>query len=415
MASPRMKILIVTQWFDPEPTIKGLAFARALVDRGHHVEVLTGFPNYPGGRLYPGYRVMLRQRESMDGIRVTRVPLYPSHDGSAIKRVGNYVSFALAAAAVGAYSVQRPDVAYVYHPPATIAFPAIALKAIRGVPFVLDIQDLWPDTLAATGMVTSPSVLRAVALGCRIGYRSAARIAVLSPGFKRALIDRGVPAEKIEVIYNWCHESAITQTNAEVPILREAGVEGRFNVVFAGTMGHAQALSSVLHAAKLVAAQAPRVQFVFVGGGVEVAALKAETAAMALPNVKFLPVRPALEVAPLLSAADVLLVHLRDDPLFSITIPSKTQAYMAAGRPIVMAVRGDAADLVKEARAGVCITPEDPVALANAVCELSAFSPERLSAIGERGRAFYVRHLSRETGTARFEAVFRSVVADVGR
>jgi glycosyltransferase involved in cell wall biosynthesis len=408
-----MKILFLTQWFDPEPTIKGRAFAKALVARGHQVEVLTGFPNYPGGQLYPGYRVRLRQRESMNGLRITRVPLYPSHDGSAIKRVANYMSFALAAATVGVCSVQRPDVAYVYHPPATIAFPAIVLKAIRRVPFVLDIQDLWPDTLAATGMVASQSVLRAVARGCRFAYRSAARIAVLSPGFKRALIDRGVPAGKIEIIYNWCDESATTQAQSDAPILKEAGVEGRFNVVFAGTMGHAQALSSVLHAARLVAAKAPRVQFVFVGGGVEVAALKAEAIEMALPNVRFLPVRPAVEVGPLLAAADVLLVHLRDDPLFSITIPSKTQAYMAAGRPILMAVRGDAAQLVKEAGAGVCTTPEDPGALANAVCDLSAFSPERLSAIGERGRIYYYHNLSREKGIARFEAVFRSVVPDV--
>ena len=309
-----MKILLLTQWFDPEPTFKGLGFARALANRGHRVEVLTGFPNYPGGRLYPGYRVKVRQRESMDGIHVTRVCLYPSHDGSAIRRVANYMSFAMSAATVGVWSVKRPDVAYVYHPPATIVFPAMVLKAIRGVPFVLDIQDLWPDTLAATGMVASQSVLRLVARGCRLGYRSAARIVVLSPGFKGALVDRGVPADKIEVIYNWTHEPPTAPARPDSPVLKEAGTEGRFNVVFAGTMGHAQALSSVLHAARLVAAQAPRVQFVFVGGGVKVAALKAEAAEMALPNVKFLPVRSAAEVAPLLAAADVLLVHLRDDP-----------------------------------------------------------------------------------------------------
>jgi colanic acid biosynthesis glycosyl transferase WcaI len=181
-----MKILFLTQWFDPEPGSKGLAFARADVHRGHEVEVLTGFPNYPGGRLYPGYRLKLRQRELMEGIPIVRVPLYPSHDGSVINRVANDISFALAAATVGVSSVQRPDVAYVYYPPATSAFPAIVLKAFRGVPFVLDIMDLWPDTLAATGMVAGQSVLRAVARGCRLAYRSAARIAVVTPGFKRA-------------------------------------------------------------------------------------------------------------------------------------------------------------------------------------------------------------------------------------
>ena len=150
-----MKILFLTQWFDPEPTFKGLTFARALVDRGHQVEILTGFPNYPGGRLYPGHSVKLRKRESMEGIPVTRVALFPSHDRSAIRRVANYLSFACTAATVGAFSVQPPDVVYVYHPPATIAFPAMVLKAIRRVPFVLDMQDLWPDTLEATGMVAN--------------------------------------------------------------------------------------------------------------------------------------------------------------------------------------------------------------------------------------------------------------------
>jgi glycosyltransferase involved in cell wall biosynthesis len=405
-----MKILLLTQWFDPEPTFKGLAFARALVNRGHQVEVLTGFPNYPGGRLYPGYRLRLRQCESMEGVRVARVALYPSHDGSSMRRVVNYMSFAIAAATLGVFSVQRPDIVYVYHPPATIAFPAMVLKAFRGVPFVLDIQDLWPDTLASTGMVANQAILRAVGTCCRLAYRSAAGIAVLSPGFKQVLTDRGVPADKIEVIYNWCDEAAITQAESDAPILKEAGVEGRFNVVFAGNMGRAQALSSVLHAAKLVAESAPRVQFILVGGGVEVAALKNEAGEMALPNVRFLPARPAVEVGPLLTAADVLLVHLRDDPLFSITIPSKTQAYMAAGRPILMAVSGDAAAMIRDARAGVCVSPADPDALATAVCRLSGLAPDQLAQMGERGRAYYLKHLSLSAGVDQFEALFRQAV-----
>jgi glycosyltransferase involved in cell wall biosynthesis len=404
-----MKILFLTQWFEPEPVFKGLDFAKELARRGHQVEVLTGFPNYPGGRVYPGYRVRLRQRETMERIPVIRVALYPSHNASAVRRAANYLSFASTAAAVGAFSATRPDVVYVYHPPATIAFPAMVLKALRGVPFVLDIQDLWPDTLAATGMMPNRFILKAVGTFCALAYRSAARVVVLSPGFKKALVDRGVPPGKIEVIYNWCREAAITPPQPDAPILKEAGIAGRFNVVFAGTMGPAQALPVVLSAARLVAEKAPRVQFIFVGGGIEIEALKARAAAMALPNVRFLPVRPAVEVGPLLAAADVLLVHLRDDPLFSITIPSKTQACMAAGRPILMAVRGDAASLVKAAGAGVCVNPGDPDALAAAVCELSGLAPESLTEIGARGRAYYQRHLSLAAGVDRFEALFREV------
>jgi len=126
-----LRILLLTQWFDPEPTFKGLAFARALTARGHTVEALTGFPNYPGGRVYDGYRVRVRQRETIDGIRVTRVPLYPSHDGSSVRRIANYASFAACATLLGPFSVSKPDVVYVYHPPGTIGLPAWVIGALR--------------------------------------------------------------------------------------------------------------------------------------------------------------------------------------------------------------------------------------------------------------------------------------------
>lgn len=406
-----MKILYLTQWFEPEPIFKGLGFAKALAAKGHRVEVLTGFPNYPGGRVLPGYRVRLRQREQMQGIPVTRVALYPSHDASAIRRSANYLSFAASAATVGACSVTGPDVVYAYHPPATIALPAMVIGAARGAPFVLDVQDLWPDTLLATGMASRPWLLKAAGAFCDLAYCRAKRISVISNGFKRALVARGVPEDKIEVIYNWGREETSGPGGPDAPILREAATEGRFSVVFAGTMGRAQALSSVLEAAALVARRAPQVRFVFVGGGIEAAELQARAAEMALPNAAFLPLRPAAEVAPLLAAANVLLVHLRDDPLFSITIPSKTQAYMQAGRPVLMAVRGDAADLVREAGAGVCVPPEDPEALAAAVCDLAAAPPEALDAMGARGRAYYQAHLSFAAGVARVDELLRRVAA----
>lgn len=395
--------MIISQWFDPEPISKGLAFARALANRGHQVEVLTGFPNYPGGKLYQGYRLKPLQREYANGIRITRVVLYPSHNRSAVQRAANYLSFALTAATLGLPSVQLPDVVYVYQPPATTSFPAILLHILRKVPFVLDVQDLWPDTLAATGMVNNRQLLGIVGACCRLTYRLASRIAVLSPGFKRNLVSRGISADKIEVIYNWCPEDAMQQTQPNAPILKEAAVEDRFSVVFAGNMGRAQALSSVLYAAKLLEQRAPRVLFIFVGAGLETASLKEQAANMSLRNVKFLPFRPAAEVMPLLSAADLLLVHLRDDPLFSITIPSKTQAYMAAGRPILMAVRGDAADLVLTAGGGIACPPESPTELSAAIEQLSQASPASLRAMGKNGRTYYVKELSFETGVAKFE------------
>jgi len=403
-----MRILILSQWFDPEPTFKGLAFARELVKQGHSVEVLTGFPNYPGGKLYPGYRIKLLQRETVDGISVIRVPLYPSHDSSSIKRILNYVSFSLSAALLGPFLVKSADVVYVYHPPATVALPAMMLKLLRGMPFVYDIQDLWPDTLAASGMLNNRAALKCVELWCRLTYTLANHIVVLSPGFKGKLHDRGVPEHKVSVIYNWCDETQISCMERTDAAIREPQLKDRFNVVFAGTMGKAQALDAVLDAAQLLADRLPQVQFVFIGGGIDVERLTTK-ARNQRNNVVFLPRRPMSEIGSVLSMADALLVHLRDDPLFEITLPSKTQAYLAVGRPILMAVRGDAAQLVEKAEAGIACIPENAESIAAGIEILVAMSPQERKDMGSRGATFYQQALSLAVGTQNFERIFRQV------
>ncbi len=402
-----MRILLISQFFDPEPTFKGLLFARALAERGHEVEVVTGFPNYPGGRIYPGYRVRPVQRETVGRVRVLRVPLYPSHDRSALRRVANYVSFAASAAVLGTALTRRPDVVYVYHPPATIGLAAIAQRLFRGVPVVYDIQDLWPDTLRATGMVRHEALLTAVERWCSLVYRSASRLVVLSPGFRERLIARGVPDDKIDVIYNWCDEQAMTPSPPDRELAGRLGLsDTTFTVLFAGTMGFAQALDVVLGAAARLATPLPQVRFILIGGGVDRARLEVQTAGMGLGNVHFVEARPMHEMGPVLALADALLVHLRDDPLFRITIPSKTQAYLAAGKPVLMGVRGDACALVEEAGAGLAFTPEDPDALADAVRALVQLSPEERARMGAAGAAFYQRRLSLSAGLDAFEATF---------
>lgn len=403
-----MRILLLSQFFAPEPGVKGLPFARELARRGHVVEVLTGFPNYPGGKVYPGYRIRPWQREIIDGIVVNRVPLYPSHDKSALRRIANYAGFALSAAALGPFMVKRPDVIYAYHPPGTIGLPAIVLRALRGCPVVYDVQDLWPDTVSASGMMRGGRLFSLLARWCRLVYSRMDRVVVLSPGFRRTLIERGVPAEKIEVIYNWADETTLRRA-ADCARLGTFGPEKRFNVVFAGTMGLAQSLDPVLEAARICAETVPDARFVFVGGGVDKARLERRATEMRLCNAIFLPRQPREAVGAILAAADVLLVHLKDDPLFRITIPSKTQAYMSMGRPILMAVPGDAAELVAESQAGLVCPPENPAALAAAVRQFRTMAPETRELMGKRGRDYYDRHLSLRAGVDRFEKVFRDV------
>lgn len=403
-----MRILLLSQWFAPEPIFKGLPFAKALKARGHDVQVLTGFPNYPEGKLYPGYRVRPLQRETMEGIPVIRVPLYPSHDASALRRAANYASFALSAAAIGGFAVDPADVMYVYHPPATVALPAMAIGRMRGIPFVYDIQDLWPDTLAATGMMGGGSLLKAVDRWCRWTYGAASRIVVLSPGFKAKLVERGVPPGKIDVIYNWSDESRAAGGPRDEALATDLGFSGRFNVVFAGTMGKAQALDAVLDAAGKVAAKRPGIRFVFVGGGIEVERLRQAAREKRLSNVAFHPRRPFSEIGGVLRLADALLVHLKDDPLFRITIPSKIQSYLFMGRPVLAAVQGDAADLVRAAGAGLCCAPEDSDAIAERAVELFDMPRERREEMGRNGREYYRRELSMAVGVGRFEETFRA-------
>lgn len=403
-----MRILFITQFFHPEPFFRGLPFAKALAERGHDVEVLTGFPNYPGGELYDGYRVRPLQRETLDGIPVIRVPLYPSHDRSSIKRSLNYLSFFGSAATLGAALVNDADVAYVYHPPITTGLAALSVKLTRGIPYVYDIQDLWPDALTTTGMVPT-ELMRAIDAGCRLVYRQAARISVLSPGFKRALVERGIDGDKIEVIYNWCDETALRSEDPSPELAEAEGMSGKFNVVFAGNMGSAQALDSVLDAAALLKDELPDVQFVLMGGGLERDALAARAEGDGLSNVRFLAYRPQAEAGKILRLADVLLVHLRDAPLFDMTIPSKTQAYMAQGKPVIVAVRGDATELVTRAGAGVGCAPQAPEDLAAAVRSLVRLSPDDRRAMGQRAKAFYDDTLSMRVGVERFLNVFGQV------
>ncbi|QZA78319.1 glycosyltransferase family 4 protein [Deefgea tanakiae] len=403
-----VRILIITQWFDPEPTFKGLVFARALQAKGHEVEVITGFPNYPGGKIYLGYRIKWRQVEIIDGVRINRVPLYPSHDGSALKRVFNYASFAMSSCLYGIFGVRKPDIVYVYHPPLTVGLSASIVSLFRRVPFIYDIQDLWPDTLAATGMVNNKRALSIVSTLCSFVYKSATKLVVLSPGFKLKLVERGVPAQKIEVIYNWCDEQALQ--NIVTCDSHELASNGRFNVVFAGNMGKAQGLDTVLDAAKLISSTAPQVLMVMVGGGLEVVRLRKRAEDEKISNILFLPQMPMSQIGRVLSAADVLLVHLKDDPLFSITVPSKTQAYLAVGKPVLMAVRGDAADLVREAQAGICVNSQDVMELAQAILDFANSSKDELSKMGLNGSNFYQKNLSLEVGCNKFIDVFKNVI-----
>jgi colanic acid biosynthesis glycosyl transferase WcaI len=233
---------------------------------------------------------------------------------------------------------------------------------------------------------------------------------VNSRGFRDLLAERGVPLERIDVVLNWCDERSLTAECKSEADTAPAG--SRFRILFAGNMGLAQALDAVLAAADQLRTKAPNIDFVFIGSGIETDRLRRRAKESGLSNVIFHPRVAMGEVGVFLRRADALLVHLKDDPLFSITIPGKTQAYMAIGKPILMAARGNAAELVRQAQCGVEATPENATSIADAAMKLASLSPCELAVMGQRGRTYYESNLALSVGVDRFATVFERVTRE---
>ena len=379
-----MRILVISQWFPPEPANLMLELSRTLQEFGHDVDVLTGFPNYPHGSLYDGYKLRPWQRETIEGIPVTRVYLYPDHSSSGLRRAANSASFALSSAAFAPFLLKRPDVIYAKHPPLTIGLPAVSLSKLWRIPMIYRVVDMWPETLRATGMVSSDRTYDRINDLGRFIYRNSSEISVISPGFRANLIEKGVPPQKIQVISDWVDSELYHPAERDPAQAEELGLAGKFNVMFAGNIGVAQGLDSVLEAAVLTQ-DIKNLQYVLVGDGVELQRLKDVAREREIHKVRFLGRFPVEAMSGLYAHADVLLVHLKDDPLFRITIPHKIYAYLASAKPILVAVRGDASDVVVGAGAGLACDPENPQALAAAVREIVAMPQEQRDKMAAAG------------------------------
>jgi glycosyltransferase involved in cell wall biosynthesis len=394
-----MHILYLTQWFDPEPgVVKGPGFARALIAAGHDVTVVTGLPNYPGGRIYPGYRLRPIQHETIDGVRVVRLPLYPSHNRSSLGRSLNFLSFFVSALVYCLLRRERCDLVYAYHPPITVGLAAALAGWVRRLRLVVDIQDLWPDTIAATGMRGAPWLVPIVARLCTFVYRRATAIIVQSEGMRDALIARGVPPAKLRVIRNW---APIDTAPPPVPTARRTP----FTLVYGGNFGPAQALATVIDAAAILERTRGDIAIELYGSGIEDAALKAHAKRLGLRSVRFHDRISQQAITAVYATADALLLHLADDPLFAITIPSKTQVYLAMGRPIVAGIAGEGAALLHQSSAAHVVPPSDPAALAGAIGALADMPVHQREAMGARGRVYYRDAFSFEAGIARTLAV----------
>lgn len=406
-----MRILLVSQYFWPE-TFRINEVVRSLRDAGADVTVLTGKPNYPDGHLFDGYRAWGTGRQDYHGIPVFRVPMAPRAKSSAVRLAWNYLSFVLGASLFGPWLLRgrQVDVILVYGvSPILQGIAAIVLKLFKRCPTVLWVQDLWPQSLEATGFVRNHHALKAVEWVVRGIYRFTDLLLVQSPAF---VDDVAALSDRRKIAYHPNPgERAFDDQGATAAGRPPFDFRPGFNVVFAGNLGTVQAVETIVEAAELLKGRED-VRFVLVGSGSRADWIREEVGRLGLGNVE-LPGRFPSEAMPaILGAASVLLVTLSRSNILGLTVPSKVQAYLAAGRPVLAALDGEGARVVSEAGAGLAVPAEDARALADAVLRMAGMAPSELAEMGHRGRAYYDSHFAPDLLARRLIGHFERAIAD---
>jgi len=408
-----VKILYVSQYFPPEmgaPAARAAELAQHWANAGHVVSILTGFPNHPTGVVPAEWRSRLRRLtfhervghekvgdEKIGLVDVYRTWLWPLPNRKAHERMRNYASFCLSAALRGT-TLRRPDVIIATSPQLLVGLAGWWLAFARRIPFVFEVRDLWPESLAAVGVGDENSLLhRSLSALANFLYRRADGIVVVTPAFKDFLIqNRQVPAEKISVVENGVETDQFSPgTPAANRALRlELGAENKFVVCYVGTMGMAHGLETLLDAAARLQTQNPAILFLLIGEGAEKDRIKALAQSRGLANIRFLDQQPREKIPAFISASDACAVLLRKTEVFKTVIPTKMLEFMSCSRPVILGVDGQARKIVEEAEAGIVIEPENSVALVAAIQRL-AVDHDLCQKLGAQGREYIVRHFSR--------------------
>jgi len=409
-----VNILFLSHYFPPEvnaPANRTFEHARRWVADGHQVTVITGVPNHPRGRLFPGYRNRWLQEEQLDGIRVIRTWMYLTANEGFLRRTASYVAFAVTAV-LASLRADRPDVVMATSPQFFVGLAGAVVARLKRRPFVLEVRDLWPDSIVQLGQIHQRWLVRALEALETALYRSAAGIVVVTRAFADHIAARGVPRERLLFLPNGIDPRLfrpLAPGPAERELLRRHELEGKFLVAYVGTLGLAHGLLTLVDAAERLRND-PDIVFLMIGDGADRSRIEAEIARRQLGNVRLLGLRPRSEIPSWLSVIDLTLVLLRDLPVFATVIPSKVFEFLAQERPMLLAApRGEIRAMVEEAKAGLVIEPEDPEALARAVLMARA-DPGEMAARARAGREWVEREYQRDD-LARRLAQWLAVVA----
>ena len=373
-----MHILFLTDNFPPEsnaPANRTYEHAVEWVSAGHDVTVITGAPNFPQGKLYPGYSNKWYQVEAMDGIRVVRVKTFISANEGFISRILDYLSFMISGT-VATLCQRKIDLIVATSPQFFCAIAGWLSSVFRWKPFVLEIRDMWPSSIVAVGAMKDGIFIRLMEKVEHFLYRRAALIIVVSKAFKNEMVERGIAADKIHVVLNGVDEKLFFPYEKNQALLTEYGLKDQFVIGYVGTHGLAHDLVNVLQAVERLQAHS-QIQFIFVGAGAERARIEKIVGERKLGNVTMIPQQPRSVIPKIIAICDLCIVPLRNDPVFAAVIPSKIFECQAVGVPVVMSLpEGEATRLVEQDKCGVVVPPESPELLAAALLHLAEHPEE---------------------------------------
>jgi glycosyltransferase involved in cell wall biosynthesis len=392
-----MNILIITQYFWPENfRINDLAVS--LKEKGHRITVLTGIPNYPQGRFFDGYNLLNSRFDEYCGIRVIRAPLIPRGKSKGWQLAINFISFALSASLIAPFiRHQKYDAIFVFEvSPITVGIPAIVLKKIKNIPIFFWVLDLWPESISSAGKLNSPMLLKCIGLLVRFIYRYCDRILISSQGFRPNVEAMGGRSDKIDYFPNWC-ETAFESIKDNCEPSQNIVLPVGFRIMFAGNVGEAQSFMTILKAAEILK-DYPDIHWLVLGDGRMFEYIKEEIKKRGLSNTVHLLGRHPLESMPhFFAQADVMLVSLKRDPIFSLTIPGKIQSYMICGKPIIASLDGEGARLIQASGAGLTSPAEDAECLAKSALSIYNLPKSKREEIGRLGKKYCELKFRRET------------------
>ena len=406
-----MKILVVTQYFWPENfRINDLVLG--LKEQGHEIEVLTGLPNYPSGRLFSGYGYLNKRKDKFNGINIYRAPLVPRGQGGTIGLTLNFISFAAFASILAPlYCRKSYDIILVYEPsPITVGIPALALKLLKSTPIMFWMQDLWPESLSATGAITAKNILKIVEFIVHLIYRGSDRILVQSRAFIDPIVKQGGNPKRI-LYYPNSAEELYQPLEIEKSAPERTLMPRGFCITFAGNIGAAQDFGTILDAADQLKNKKD-IHWVIIGDGRMSAWVNEQVISRGLTQTVHLLGRfPAEKMPRFFALSDALLVTLKKEPIFALTIPSKVQSYLACAKPVIAALDGEGSRIIEEAGAGFSCPAEQPTALADAVMRMYQMKKSDRMEMGKNGRAYFEKNFERGLLLDRLNGWMRELIS----